>query len=411
MAKCFFLHLVGLFFFLSGQAQDADDTLNPSQMQQEISIIRSAWQSLHPGLYRFISPPEMSRIFNAAQNAAALPLSKRSYFVLLSQLATAIRCGHTYPNPWNQPRTVRQAVFSDRVLPFLFKVIEGRLIITHNLSSDPTIRPGDEITRINCIPAAAIRDSLLTVSRADGRHGLAKKLDNISISPQDIDTTNFAFFDIYFPLFFRGNFSVEGYQVEIKSYQKIARTVYVPTLSKIQRQQAYIARFGEIPLHEKNWSFRFLGTHTALLRLGDFETWEWKRDYKEYLDSIFQAIRQSPATRLIIDIRGNEGGDDDARNLVLSYILKKPFGCEDVMRRLYKFLSIPDTLKPYLTTWNKTFLRPKKATDFIQTTDGYYETRDTTHAPCIPFEPKPGGFKGQVFLLTDSRNRDRKSVV
>ncbi|MFN3757514.1 MAG: S41 family peptidase [Flavobacterium sp.] len=73
------------------------------------------------------------------------------------------------------------------------------------------------------------------------------------------------------------------------------------------------------------------------------------------------------------------------------------------MRRLYKFLSIPDTLLPYLKTWNQEFKEPKKENDYLKV-NGYYEKRDTLNLPCIPTNPKTNSYKGEVFLITNANN-------
>lgn len=162
---------------------------------------------------------------------------------------------------------------------------------------------------------------------------------------------------------------------------------------------------------KKNWKFRFINKETAYLRLGDFAIWKWKNDYKKYLDSIFTNLRSSSAKNLIVDIRGNEGGDDDARTEVLSYLINKPFGCENPVRRLFKFLSVPDTLLPYLKTWDKEFKKPKDVNDYIKTTDNYYEKIDVSKSDCVVTYPKENVFDGEIFLLINSSNSSTTFIM
>lgn len=285
----------------------------------------------------------------------------------------------------------------------MYKVIDRKFIITHNLSKQTNIKAGDEIISINGVKVERIIDSLLTVSRSDGKNGIAKMLDNINIVPVDIDTSSFALFDIYFPMFFPTIIKQGSYDFEIKPFKKKKIELTTESLTKKKRQEVYTARYGEIPIHEKNWEYKIIRKNVAYLRLGDFVTWEWKTDYKKYLDSVFTQLNNSQVSNLIIDIRGNEGGDDEARTEVLSYIANKPFGCENPTRRFYKFLSIPDTLLPYLKTWNKEFKEPKKEKDYLKV-NGYYEKLDTLNLPCIPTNPKVNSYKGEVFLITNANN-------
>ncbi len=378
-------------------------TLTKEERFKELAIIKSSWTALHPGLLRYNTQSQIDQYFETIQRQVSNPITNQQYFILLSQLATKLKCGHTYLNPWNQTEETIKTFFSNSYIPFLYKVIDRKFIITHNLSKQPDIKTGDEIISINGIKVQRIIDSLLTVSRSDGKNGLAKMLDNINIVPIDIDTTNFALFDIYFPMFFPTSMKQGIYNFEIKPFKKALYKISTESLTKAQRQERYVAKFGEIPIHEKNWEFKIIKPKVAYLRLGDFETWEWKADYKKYLDSVFAITINAKVENLIIDIRGNEGGDDDARTEVLSYIANKPFGCENPMRRLYKFLSIPDTLLPYLKTWNKEFKEPKKEKDYLKVND-YYEKIDTSNLPCVPINPKTNSYKGKVFLLTNANN-------
>ena len=138
--------------------------------------------------------------------------------------------------------------------------------------------------------------------------------------------------------------------------------------------------------------------------MADFETWEWKTDYKLWLDSVFRLIRNSSIHTLIIDIRGNEGGADAARDELLSYLLDKPFGCLGRQRRLFRFLQIPDSLKPFIRTYDKSLTTPKSVTEVEPATDGLYEAKADLLDTCMPVMPKADRFTGQEYLLVDGGN-------
>ena len=249
-------------------------SLTKDEKLREVEIIKSSWAALHPGLLRYNTQAQIEQYFETLKNKVLNPITNQQYFILLSQLATKIKCGHTYLNPWNQTEETTNTFFSNSHIPFLYKVIDRKFIITHNLSEQANIKAGDEIISINGVKVKRIIDSLLTVSRSDGKNGMAKMLDNINIVPIDIDTTNFALFDIYFPMFFPKNMKQTIYNFEIKPFKKASIKVSTENLTKVQRQERYVSKFGEIPIHEKNWEFKMLKPNVAYLRLGDFETWE-----------------------------------------------------------------------------------------------------------------------------------------
>lgn len=378
---------------------------------KDLAVLKSALTALHPGVYRYNTPATVDIYFNEAAAEASQGITDKAFFLLVSKLTAKLKCGHTYLNPWNQKAETVRRYFSGSVLPVLYTIINRRLTVTHNLSENGTIKPGDEITGVNGISAAIIIDSLLTVSRTDGNNGRPRKMANLQLLPLDVDTTNYALFDIYFPLFFPQNFDTSHYRIGLKPFSGKPATVTVKAITRAERQKAYVTRFGDIPLHEAAWAFRYLRPGTGYLRLGDFETWEWEGDYKKYLDSVFVNLRSSGATHLIVDIRGNEGGDDGARTEVLSYLIRKSFGCEDPVRKRYRFLSVPDSLQPYLKSWNKEAKKPKNPSGYVQSADGYYEWIDTSATGCTPVAPKRNVFAGGVFLLTDAANSSTTATM
>ncbi|MDN3584643.1 S41 family peptidase [Mucilaginibacter flavus] len=373
-------------------------------MQHELQILKAALITLHPGTYRYETPASIDSVFAVFDRREAKPMSQNRYFILTGQLLTHIHCGHTYTNYWNQPKVISNALFSKTCLPLLFRMIGRQMIITDNLSDSKKIKPGDELVAINGIPVKRIVDSLITVSQSDGLHGLPRKLDNISVEPLDADTSNYNLFDIYFPLFFPQNFDTDHYRLKLKAFNGGMYEDQVKSLSRTARLTTYNRRFGVLPVHEKDWSLKFLNEQTVCFTIGDFETWEWKADYHKYLDSIFTVLNQKKVQNLIVDIRGNGGGDDAARDEVFSYLTDKPFGCDDPMHRRIRFLVIPDTLLPYLKTWDKSFKEPKDPNRYKKLPGGWYENKADSLGACVPVQPKPNHFQGRLFLLTDGRN-------
>ena len=90
-------------------------------------------------------------------------------YISFSQFLAKIKCGHTYGNFFNQPKEVVQAIFSGRNrVPFCFRWIGRRMIVTRDLSPKPMLEPGSEILAINNIQVPDILAKLMTIARADG---------------------------------------------------------------------------------------------------------------------------------------------------------------------------------------------------------------------------------------------------
>jgi hypothetical protein len=380
--------------------QNTSLLLQPSEMQHELRLLETVLKQFHPGLYRFNSPQQIDSLFNRAQASVSEPMNERKYYLLLASLCEKFRCGHTYPNFWNQNDEFKARNFSKTVLPILFQQVEGKFIITHNLSTQPVFA-GDELLSINGITADSLRIKLLDLSRSDGRNASHKKLDNLGIYPFMTDTTEYALFDVYAPMLFPQLFNAAGYRCIIRSGKGKNRMVALPAFTHAQRNTAYITRFGPLATGENSWYLKQLTPQTTLLHIGDFATWNWKRDYNLVLDSLFSIISKNGTQNLIIDIRGNEGGLDDAKDALFSCLIATPF-VKQPAQRLRTFLSVPDSLRPLFRTWNSDLYKPQSAQDFTFTENRFY----IPQIPALPdtIYPHKKRFTGSCYLITNAAN-------
>lgn len=376
--------------------------LTPKEMKADLAIIKTTWQVAHPGLFRYNTQAQIDGYFRALDAQTNVAMEQRQFFILISQLNIKLRCGHSFVSYYNNKRSLKNNLYSTVMLPVLFRVVEGKFVITHNLTEQAGLHQGDEITAINGIATQTIIDSLLTVSKADGLNGLNKQLDNITMHPRGIYTDRYLLFDIFFPLFFKKELNGNTFKLRIKSVSGSQKVIEMKGMSKEERQAKFIQKYGDIPSNENSWTVKAIDKQTVVFRLGDFMTYKWKFDFNKYLDSVFTHFNQKGYKNLIVDIRNNEGGADEARNAVLSYLTPKDLGCAMPYRRLYRYNAIPDSLNQYLDTWDDSFRKPKPDSLFAKTTEGFYESRRPNQ--CVEIFAKPNHFKGNIYLLTDVTN-------
>jgi C-terminal processing protease CtpA/Prc len=165
----------------------------------------------------------------------------------------------------------------------------------------------------------------------------------------------------------------------------------------------YEKSFGKIPVAEKTWEYKLLNEQTAYMKFGTFAFWNSNFNEINFVDSVFNDLAKRPAiNNLIIDIRNNEGGDNTG-DYILSYITSKEIGCDDPDRVCYRYLTIPDSLLSYLSTWDNSFKKPKDPTKYTLNEIGLYELKNNGQ-PCDYIKPKANGFIGNVYLLTNAKN-------
>ncbi|MEI9929805.1 MAG: hypothetical protein WDM89_04385 [Rhizomicrobium sp.] len=105
---------------------------------------------MHPGLYRYATPAEMAAHFDALEDDFGNAQNLGEAYLTLSRFLATIRCGHTYANFYNQSKDVVSALFSGRdKLPFQFRWIGNRMIVTRNLSPETRLARGTEVLGID----------------------------------------------------------------------------------------------------------------------------------------------------------------------------------------------------------------------------------------------------------------------
>lgn len=385
-----------LFISINGFTQDKVN-ISSLQMKQDISLLKSVLYNLHPGIYRYNTKEDFEKYFNNLESSAKQQMPIKQFYLQISQLVNKIKCGHTFPNPLNLEDSVKNLFFNEQVVPFFFKIINNKIIITNNVSNEPIIKNGDEILSINNNNSSTIISKLLTVSRADGNNAQQKKLNNISIRPND--SYGNTLFDIYYPLFFPHDNKI--LLVQIKNVNGIKKNYTLEYLSSSERLKKYETLFGKVLENENTWNCKSFNTSTTYLKFGTFAFWNSDFKWKNYIDSCFAIINKNKRVEnLVIDLRGNEGGSGNISNYILSILTSKPLKSESNSTICYRYLSVPDSLKKYLSTWDKRFKQPKDSSAYTLNEIGLYQKK--IEEIDNPILPNTNSFKGKVYLLVDA---------
>jgi len=374
----------------------ADSILRAKDLQADVAILRHAYEALHPGLYRYNTPAQMDAAFRALQNEFQRDRTLADAYLAFSVFAAKVKCGHTYPNFYNQKEAVQQALFQAGRVPFYFRWLGEQMIVTKSFAQDPRLVPGTEVLAINGTPVAIILKRLLTVARADGSND-AKRVNYMEVQGND----RFEAFDIYFPLVFPSAASQMTLRVRGPAGNE-AREIEAQPLSFKERLAAM--KEEDASKGDENtvgWEFRFLDNRMAYLLMPSWVLYESKWNWKAFLRESFEALVTKGATDLVIDLRGNEGGSD-VGNEIISHLISHEVPGQAVIRRV-RYRKVPDDLVPYLDTWDPSFRDWGSAA--IESTDGFYRLRrDADDDPGSVIKPAPPRFEGRTWVLIGATN-------
>ena len=368
-----------LVLVLSFVTAHAAPELSAEQAQRDLRILRRALVDLHPGLYRYATPAQIEAGFAAAQAEVAAGASRAQLYLLATRLAAAVRCGHTWTNPSNQPPAV-QALLGRQTLPLVLRFVEGRILVAASAST--VVPAGSELLAIDGRTPTEIAAALLPYLRADGSSD-GKRLAQLD------DDANGGAMQRLFPLLFPP--APAGWRVLLAG----GREMSVPAMTAAERERALQAAGWRAP--DPAWRLRVDGA-TAVLTLPTFAFWDRKFDGAAFLDRTFDELRERGVNRLVIDLRANEGGDDAMGRALLAHLIAAPH-TQPGGRRESAYERVPYVLARYLDTWDFGFF---DRTGQVMPTGG--RNWRLPDSPPRVVEPVAQPYAGRVVALVGPQN-------
>lgn len=392
------------YFFKRAAVSEPEKTLSPAQMTADFDVFKRALQQLHPGLYRYNTPVEIEKSFAETEAKIQTPLPEGEFFKLLAQMASLIRCGHTYPNPLNQTDAINRRLFARRIyFPFYFRLLDRRMIVTGNVSSK-NLAAGSEITKINGVAIGNIIDALGSITTADGRNTMAARLKSLEL--KIARENQYLPFDIYYPLFFSVKDDI--FEIEAIDYKTKKPTKFqVPAMTRAERFAETEKRYGKLPTYDDEWKFEIKENSLAILKIGNSLSWRLKKiDYKKFIADAFAEIQAKNIKNIIIDWRGNDGGDDEIYVEIIKYLARKTIPCADPKKRFVRGAQPDKDLSGYIEVYSKQirqFLTDGVPANSVKkSNNGLFEILNDE--PCVAIEPRADAFRGNAYVISDADN-------
>lgn len=376
---------------------DALASRQVANFSEDAALLARAYGALHPGLYRYNSPAQMDARFAALRRALSAPRSLSDTYLALARITAAVRCGHSYPNFYNQADAVVTALFDGRSrLPFLFRWIGDRMIVTRDLSGGG-LEPGTEIHSIERIEVQRLLSSMMPFARADG-HNDAKRKRILAVDGID----RFQAFDIYMPMLWPQLVSRGRIAVAATTPGGASHSLHLPLMTSAERLAA-VPPIDMKPGDAALWSLDRKPDGIACLTMPSWSVYNGSWDWRAWLEARLDEIATDGTRGLIIDLRGNEGGLD-CGNPILARLVEREIAPVVNARRV-RARRVPDDIRPHVDTWNRRFYDwGERATG--PRSDGFYDlaaSDDDTNGG-MTIHPAGKRFRGKVAVLTDASN-------
>lgn len=395
--------------FLEGKQLETNDTWNTQgnidvkklpnigadKLAVDFDICKKALLEIHPGLYRYNTKAQVDSVFKHFETVFSTPLSYQEAFLRFTELTSAIKCGHTFPSFYNQTGFIQQVVLNQRdKLPFAFRVLEDKMLITESAIENLEIPRGTEILSIDGVSTKKILQETIKLVKADGPNDGKRyaELNTFGVGGY------FEMFDCYFPLLFPP--VNEQYTIRInKPGSNQTEELTVKAVTRAERTNALKATNpNHITGPDQLWKLEFWDSNTAYMQLGTFDVFQLSFEWSTFLRNAFKEIKKRKAKNLVIDIRWNEGGQDEVLLFLGQNIAKQPVKIPQ-RKDLVRYRKISDDLKPYLFTWDNTFYDLSSKTKPYS--DEYFLFSDES---ANEIQPAKNAFDGNIYLLVNGSN-------
>jgi hypothetical protein len=356
---------------------------SPQQLQQDYGIFRGSLEEAHPSLYWYTPKDSMDFYFEQGRNKLSDSLTETQFRYVLAYVISKMRCGHTSARPSKKASAL---MGQNSPFPLYIKAWPDTVFVTANLNRrDSNIYRGVILKKIDNRPIEKVIDSLFSFLSTDG-YNLTHKYQTLS--------NGGTFRNLYATAFgLRMKTPVE-YLDTAGQLRTANLLLYNPRADtpRISRPA------GKMPSKRERHRFsleamRNLRIDTAL-NTAFMEVNSFAKGYRlrRFFRHSFREINQKQIPNLVVDMRGNGGGNVVLSNLLTRYIADKPFSIADTLyaiRRSSRYGKYRDN-----RFFNWLFLRflTKKGKD------GYYHF---AWYEGKKFKPrKENNFNGTTYILT-----------
>ena len=379
----------------------------PDQLKKDFQLFRNILEESHPSLYWYTSKDSMDRYFQWGMDKLTDSMQEYQFRNILTYVTAAIRCGHTTVRA-SKPAVKFFSGIRSYTFPLGVKAWPDTALITSNINRrDSHVTRGGLLHAVEGKPMETILDSMFRHISADG-YNLTHKYQ--SVSNGGVFRTMYV---QYYGL--RPRMNVEytdtadiPRRAVIRVYDPSADTPMVriptPKISKRQRRKIMINA-------QRNLRFD-TALQTAFLELNTFSN---GYRIRSFIKRSFKKIRKEGATSLVVDMRGNGGGNVALSNLLTKYIAAEPFKIADSLyavtnrSRYRKYQS-----KYFLNRLFFIFLTRKKqdgAYHFSMYENRYFKPKKKNHFNGTTYIMTGGNTFSAATLFTKSLKEQENVIV
>jgi hypothetical protein len=293
----------------------AQSLFTPEELRADFAQMYRGLEAAHFDLYAFTPKRDLDRRYAQLLGQIDRPMSLPQAKILFELFAADVRMGHTRVDSptadWNAYRKGGGKGF-----PLQIRIVDQRVYVAENLSGLQTIGLGDEITRLN-------GQTMAHWLKQTERH-VSAETSGMADSIMEYDFAIYLWVELG---------PAPGFDIAVASSGSQPHQLHLPARTAEEMQAARMQQPAALDLDNPAREAKLLDQGIAYLRPGPFYNSEAKTGadewdvsgFREFIDHAFEGFLQAGASRLIIDLRGNPGGDNLFSDVMVSWFASRPF--------------------------------------------------------------------------------------
>lgn len=268
------------------------DLISQEELINDLDFFVKTLEEVHPDPYFYIGRDEFYKKYDIVKSSINEDMSQLSFYKKITPLVVSLGDGHTRVNN----SFIRDYMQANNIngIPLKVEVRDGKLYIIEELN-DNSIQPGSEILKINGIDSKTIIVNLLQYISAE------------SIQYKEV------ILEIIFANLFWLHYEIEDdFEIEYMDNSEVKKK----TLIGIDIGETINSQN-----HSYEHDYKIIDDVCYL----DFNSFREYNKFHDLLSTMFKEIKEKEIDKLIIDLRGNGGGNSGLGDLLFSYIYHKPF--------------------------------------------------------------------------------------
>ena len=287
--------------------------MTPEELEQDFAQLKRILEQYHPLLHAFADKAAFERICKKQGARFIQPMTMEEFYRTAIPVVESVGCGHT--NLWMPEGWLSQSL--NTYFPLKLRFIGNEAYI---LQKNAKIPMGSRILSINGVRMPEIRDRIISAISADG-YNRNYKLRRM---------------EMMFPFQFAKQFGTDDqFIVRYRPYnaKRVEKAYLQPADFPTTRRNIVGESILDFRIHDDG--------KTAILSINHFDYYRNRAFYTAFIDSCFRSISEKKIHNLVLNLRGNSGGDPFSAAHLFSYLEKKPASYFSTPFGKYKKLAAP----------------------------------------------------------------------